>query len=386
MNDSTENALINKEHFIGLENLIHLCVGGESPMLRSHQKALEKFLCNKASGENARVSQQETYRHSQAKCGELLDVDPAAIAFLGSASEGINLVAYGIDWQPGDNVVIADVEFPSGVYPWARLQELGVEVRVVRHRQWRIDPVDIEQQLDARTRLVLISHVSMFTGQRIDVPKVAAMVHSIDGARFVLDATHAVGVVPVEARHADIVVSSCYKWLLATHGAAVFYWNKESFPELQIPFVGWNSAASSGGWRDPLRFEVHDNADRFVPGNPSYISVAVLDNALDNLLPLGIENIGRHAVSLSGRLWQGLAEQGWDLMTPEADTERAGNVCIRSDHVDEIAAVLRERNILIWGTYGMSDRLRISTHVYNDTEDVDACIDAMRIAKTCVRC
>lgn len=369
--------LIAKSEFDGIEQVVHLSAGGETPMLRSHQNAIRQFTIDKSRGERARALQDDVLQATRKQCAELFAVPVDSISLLGSASEGINIVAYGIEWKAGDNVIIADVEFGSGVFPWLLLQERGVEVRVVRHKHWQIDINDIADQIDDRTRVVLISHVSMFTGQRVSLSALSALVRS-SNAKLVLDATHAAGVVNVDAGLADVVVSSCYKWLLGVHGTAVFYWNKERFPELKTPFLGWNSVSSAGGWQQPTSMTLRDDALRFIPGNPSFISVYILHNALATLAAVGMQRVENHALELTRVLWQGIdSMKRWELMTPEHSDARAGNVCIMTDRVDEVARALRQRNVLVWGTYAGDERLRISCHVYNDRDDINTCLDAL---------
>ncbi len=369
--------LIAKSEFDGIEQVVHLSAGGETPMLRSHQNAIRQFTIDKSRGERARALQDDVLQATRRQCAELFAVPVDSISLLGSASEGINIVAYGIEWKAGDNVIIADVEFGSGVFPWLLLQERGVEVRVVRHKHWQIDINDIADQIDDRTRVVLISHVSMFTGQRVSLSALSALVRS-SNAKLVLDATHAAGVVNVDAGLADVVVSSCYKWLLGVHGTAVFYWNKERFPELKTPFLGWNSVSSAGGWQQPTSMTLRDDALRFIPGNPSFISVYILHNALATLAAVGMQRVENHALELTRVLWQGIdSMKRWELMTPEHSDARAGNVCIMTDRVDEVARALRQRNVLVWGTYAGDERLRISCHVYNDRDDINTCLDAL---------
>lgn len=368
--------LIPKSKFAGIDDVVHLSAGGETPMLLSHQSAFAQFMEDKSRGERTRELIFAMAENTRQQCSQLFNVPARDVTFVSSASEGINIVAYGLDWQAGDNVVIADVEFGSGVFPWTLLQQKGVEIKIVRHRDWQISLQDIDEKIDDRTRVVLMSHVSMFTGQRIPLKPLSELVRK-RGAALVLDATHAAGVVPVDAHYADVMVSSCYKWLLGTHGTAIFYWNRETLPDLKVPFLGWNSAASIGGWKNPLSLKVHDDANRFMPGNPAYLSIYILNNALDQLLPIGRDVIEQHALLLTKRLRDGIEPMDITLMTPSDPLQRAGNICIMSDRVDKISAALRERGILVWGTYGSDERLRISTHVYNDNSDVDACLDAL---------
>ena len=379
--DNGETALIRpliaKSEFVGLEDITHLAAGGESPMLKSHRQAVDQFMIDKSRGEQARALEADMVELARGKCASLFSVQPEEITFLSNASEGINNVAYGIDWQKGDNVVVADVEFPSGVLPWTRFEKLGVEVRIVRHRNWFIDPEDIAALIDARTRVVTISHVSMFTGQRIDLESLSRMVRS-SNALLLLDATHAAGVVPVDASLADIMVASCYKWLLGVHGAAVFYVNRERLPDFQPPFLGWNNSIEQGGWENPTKFALQPTAHQFQPGNAGFISVYILNNALDRIFEIGIDAIEQHALTLSGMVYEAVESLGFELMTPFVDSHRAGNVCFMAENIETIRQQLERQQILIWGAYAGFGRLRISTHLYNDSNDVERCIAALQ--------
>ena len=368
--------LIPKTEFIGLEEITHLCTGGESPTLKSHRAAVERFFLDKAMGEGSRERMEETVKRCKQKVGDLLGVSPDNIAFISTSSEGINLLAYGLKWRSGDNVVVCDVEFPSDVLPWTRLKEKGVEIRIVSNQNWFVSLSDIQQAVDGRTRVVAVSDVSYFTGQRLPLRELSEMVHS-HNALLCLDATHAAGVAPVQASYADILVASCYKWLLGTHGVAIFYWNRERVPDLEPPFLGWHSGESIPDWHAPTEFALRSGADRFEAGNVGFISIYILDNALEHILRIGIPTIERHVLHLSGLVWEGLHGLGFDLMTPRDADKRAGNICFMTPHISEIMAWLNERKILVWGAYAGVGRVRVSTHLYNSARDVGRLLTAL---------
>ena len=371
------NALIPSSEFIGLERIVHLGVGGEAPMLRSHRQAVDRFFEDKAMGEEGRDREDACVSRCREKAARLLKADARDIAFLSSSSEGINVLVYGLDWRPGDNVVVCDVEFPSETLPWTRLRGLGVEIRIVPHKNWYVDINDVKRAMDARTRLVAVSDVSYFTGQRMRIEALSRIVRD-SGVLLCVDATHSAGAVPVEARHADILVASCYKWLLATHGTAVFFWNRERLPELEVPFLGWHSGTSIPDWRTPLDFTLREGADRFEQGNVSFISLYILENALDRILEIGVPAIEEHVLDLSGRLIGGLKDLRMELMTPEDPSERGGNVCFMTSRIAEITEGLARRGIIIWGGYAGVGRIRVSTHLYNSSDDVDRLLEALK--------
>lgn len=370
-------ALIPREEFIGLEDIVHLGVGGEAPMLISHRKAVDRFFADKAMAEVGREKLDATVGRCREKVARLLGVTPADIAFLSTASEGINILVYGLPWKAGDNVVVCDVEFPSEVLPWSRLKSRGVEIRIVRNKDWYISLEDLRGMVDSRTRLVVVSQVSYFTGQRFSLQALAELVQGTD-TLLCVDSTHAAGAVPVEAAYADILVNSCYKWLLGIHGTAVFYWNRKRLPELEPPFLGWHSGATLPDWQNPVSLNLRPGADRFEMGNVSFVSVYVLENALDRILQIGIPKIEKHVLDLSGKLRAGLKDLGWELMTPESPAERAGNICFMTPHVGEVTDWLEAKKIRVWGGYGGVGRVRVSTHLYNSGEEVDRFLETLR--------
>lgn len=376
MRKNENEMLIPKTEFIGLEEITHLCAGGESPTLKSHRAAVERFFSDKAMGEGSRERMEETVNRCKQKVGDLLGISPDNIAFISTSSEGINLLAYGLKWRSGDNVVVCDVEFPSDVLPWTRLKEQGVEVRIVSNQNWFVSLSDIQQALDGRTRVVAVSDVSYFTGQRLPLKELSEMVHS-HNALLSLDSTHAAGVVPVQASYADILVSSCYKWLLGTHGVAIFYWNRERLPDLEPPFLGWHSGESIPDWHAPTQFALRSGADRFEAGNLGFISIYILDNALEHILRIGIPAIESHVLYLSGLVWEGLHGLDFELMTPRDADQRAGNICFMTPHISEIIAWLNERKILVWGAYAGVGRVRVSTHLYNSARDVGRLLNTL---------
>lgn len=368
--------LIPKSDFVGLEGLTHLAAGGETPMLKSHALAMDRFMADKVLGEKARTRLDATASRCREAFGGLIGTDPRNVALLSSTSEGINLLAHALDWRAGDNVVVSNVEFPSDVLPWTNLRKQGVELRIVDHDNWRVTPENLQSAVDNRTRLVAVSQVSYFTGQRLDMARLSELIRPT-GALLLNDATHAAGVVPVQAEQADVVVSSSYKWLLGVHGVAGFYLNPELAERLEPPFLGWHTGVTLPAWQNPEKIEMRPDAARFEPGNVSFLSVYVLENALRTILELGIDRIEEHVLKLSGHLAKEVKRLGFEVMTPLEAEFRAGNVCFLTPNVQRLMDRLADRGILIWGAFGGVDRVRVSTHLYNDSDDVERFLDAL---------
>lgn len=367
-------SLIDKGAFLRAAEVAHLCAGGETPILRSHTTAVEQFFALKSGGFDGReTGLMSLLARVRGRAGNLLGVATDDIAFLNSSSEGLAQLAAELDWRAGDNVVVEDIEFPSGLYPWTTLAARGVEVRVVRQSDGAGSLDRLAAALDARTRVLATSQVSYLTGRRYDLAALRALADR-HGALLSIDATHAAGVVPVEARHADILVSSCYKFLLGVHGAAIFYRNPARLGDLAPRGPGWHSVASAHTVAAPTTFTLRPTADRFEAGNPPFMALAVLDNALATLERIGIARIERHVLALGSRLWPALRERGLTLLTPEDPARRGPNICFAWPDAVGLAEVLADRGVLVWGGDG---RVRVSFHAYNDDADLDRLLVAL---------
>ena len=372
-------SLAPKADFIGVEERVHLAAGGETPFLKSHLEAFARYAHDKSDGLAGRHRQLAVHHRARARAATLLGVSTDDVAFLPSTSDGVNMVAQTIDFQPGDNVVVETIEFPSDVYPWLLQQANGVEVRFVG-QGFDVPPGAVEAAVDSRTRAVALSHVSYLTGVRHDLRAVADAAHAV-GATFIVDASHALGVVPVEASVADFVFSCCYKWQLGCTGIAIGFWNRQRQPAWAPKAAGWFSARPAGGEGELRRhtFTPRDDAMRMTLGNPSFPGAYVVDNGLQYLLDVGVERIEAHVLELTARLHEGLGELGLDVLTPAEPARRAGNICIARADGARFAELLAERGVLVWEADG---RVRYSAHLYNDGADVDRGIEASRHALT----
>jgi cysteine desulfurase / selenocysteine lyase len=369
----TSTPLLSKDLFVGLEGVAHLCTGGEAPWLKSHDEACRRFGVLKSGGMAGRDEMFAICARAKEGVGRLLGVGADQVAFLAHASEGLNQAVAAVDWRAGDNVVTIDLEFPSLVYPLARLREMGVEVRTVKARDFYVSMDDLAAAVDDRTRLMLVSQVSYLTGQRLDLAACAELVRA-HGAWLAVDATHALGVAPVDGTLCDFVVSACYKWILATHGVGIFAYNPARVGDVAPNVIGWHSVEHRGGADDPLTVDLRPDASRFEAGNPSLLGVCVLQNALETQAPLSTTAVLAHALDLGDGLIEGLRRRGLPVITPAARAERAGNICFQAQDGAGLAALLAERGVLVWGGEG---RVRVSAHLYDDAGDVKRFFEAL---------
>lgn len=370
-----KQALVPRSDFLGLDGVTHLYTAAECPMLAAGAAALQEYAAQKSRAEAGRARHAAVALSAKAAVGRLLGVAPEDIAFVASASDGINQIRGAIDFREGDNVVVNDLEFPSVTLPWLRLKERGVDVRVVRHRRWDIPTEALLAAIDARTRLVALSHVSYVTGLRHDVGAVAAALRSrSDGGLLLLDATQSLGILPVPAAEADFVVSSTYKWILGTHGLGVLYWNRSRTPGFEPAAVGWYSVENLFAPDRYERYALKPDAGRFETGYVNFPAIYALGRAVPYLLDVGVPRAADHALALGDRLIDGLTSLGLEVMSPRERARRGASVAFAHERAAEIGPALAERGILVWAGDG---RVRASTHVFNDEADVERYLGAL---------
>jgi selenocysteine lyase/cysteine desulfurase len=359
---------VPRSDFIGLdEGIVHLATGGQPPLLAAHREAFDAFAADKASGMAGYNRHWAVGAAVKAQLAALTGLPGEDHALLGSASDAITRVVGSLHWHAGDNVVVANLDYASGRFALQRLAALGVEPRMLGCDGWYIDPQRLLSACDARTRLLYVSQVTSLTGQCIDIAWLGAQL-AHRGIVLLVDASHALGVIPVDARAADFTVSSGYKFLCATH-MGILAWNRERWPSFEPLAIGWASAqpAPAGG-----AYRLHADARRAHAGNSNHLDVYLLQRSLDYLLGHGIDAIAAHARALASRVHDGLRARGLEVVTPAAPAERAANVVFATGRDVEIVDAAGRAGILLWSGGG---RVRASTHLFNSTADVDRYLD-----------
>ncbi len=362
------------DDFLHLDGVTHLASGGQSPVLTRHLPALERYARAKGRGLAGQRVNEETRARAAVKVATLIGADADDIGFPSSVAHGVSLLADSLDWRPGDNVVLEGWEFPSLMLPWLAQARHGVEVRCVPPTGWQAPLERFAEAVDARTRVVALSHVSYLTGERHDLEAYAAVARRV-GALFVVDASHALGSVRVHAPVADFLFGCCYKFLFGTHGAAIAYWNRARVPAWRPRLAGWHSVERRPACETPPQVHALATGQAFEPGNPAYGALHTLDGALDYVLDRGIDVIEDHTLALSGELRERLVGLGLPVMTPALAATRAASIAFESPHPERLRAALEADRVLVTGELG---RVRASVALFNTTSDVERAVRAIR--------
>mgnify|MGYP002624341764 CR=1 FL=1 len=314
------------------------------------------------------------------RSAELVHADPSEIALVPNTTAGVNIVAEGMPWERGDNVVIAANEFPTNQYPWINLQGRGVEVRRVPPDGFTIDPNRIADACDGRTRIVSLSWVGYASGFRLDPQAMARVAHDA-GALFFLDAIQGLGVFPLDVRDSEIdfFAADGHKWMLGPEGAGLFYCRGEHLDLLRPTGVGWNSVQ---GYFDytTIDLKLRTTAARFEGGSQNMVGFHALGASLDLLAACGLTHntsaVAESVLQITRHAMDELNKIGATIFSPREDEVRAGIVSFELPGHDSNDI----RKACLAGGVALAcrdGRLRISPHAYNDEEDVERLIDTL---------
>ena len=246
------------------DRYIYLDHAGVAPLSLKVRAAVENFL--KEATENSAFSyphwtrQISDCRHA---CADLVNAHTEEIAFVKSTSHGLSIVANGLDWREGDNLLVYEKEFPSNMYPWLSLQKKGVQVNTVPSCEGRILFEDVEKRIDSRTKLLAISSVQFSNGYRVDLQRIGDLCKQ-NNVLFCLDAIQSLGLLPMDVKkyHIDFLSADAHKWLLGPEGIGLFFCRREHVEKISPPLVGWKSVQNDFDF-DHMDFRLKKNALRF---------------------------------------------------------------------------------------------------------------------------
>ena len=363
-----------KSRFTRTGQVVYLDTAAEGLPLDESRNALLEYFEDKSTGSPGRERMYQAEAQAAAAAAALLGTTERNVAFVGNATDGLNLLGNSIRWRSGDEVLITDLEFSSNVVCWLRLRDQGVRVVVIRTDSGVVGLREFTSRLRPTTRLVSVSQVSYKTGTQIPfLAELSQAVHQA-GALFVVDATQALGRVPVSVEGVDFLVASSYKWLLGLHGIGVVYCAPRLLEELTPGAAGWYSVSDIFASDRFERFSLKDGAACFVGGMPNFASIYVLRDSLYFLLRSGIEQIDSQLKPLVRKARKGMASLGLSLLTPADEAYASGIVSFAHDTPEDLGRALLEKGVVVWAGDG---RVRASVHLYNDENDIDSLLTSL---------
>lgn len=366
-----------RREFPLLEHKTYLNSGSYCALANRVRAAFETYLEDRlAVGANwdVWVTKNEAVRSLMAR---VLHASPDEIAVTASASAGLNALASALDFSgERDKVVVSDFEFPTNAQIWHSQEQRGARVvHARRDADGYIPPESFVDLIDERTRLVAITHVCFRNGARLDIPAIVRLARA-KGAMVLLDCYQSVGSVDVDVKALDVdfAVGGMLKYLLGTAGIGFLYVRDSLVRSLHPIHSGWFAQENIFAM-DITANRPASTARRFESGTPAVVNCYAAEAGLEVLLGVGTQAIERRVRSLTRRCMDALHAIDWPSITPPSDERRGAMICVPSRASGPLSQELMKRNIV---TSNRDSNLRICLHFYNNDEDVDVLVAALR--------
>ena len=325
---------------------------------------------------------QELMRETRCKVAETINATPEEIVLTENTTIGINIVANGIDWKPGDNVLLSTHEHPGNRLTWYNLADRhDVELRFATlYNDHGRTLEEMDQLIDERTRLVSVSHVSRRTGLRLPGRSICDLAHGKD-TPVLYDGAQSYGAIPIDVRELDCdFYSFCgHKYIMAPQGTGGLYIRKDRIEWLRPSWIGSHSQKN---FDQVGNMDLLDEARRFEFATRSVPDQAGFGKALDIWAGLGWDTVFVGIAAYTDRMKSALGEiPGLVLETPLPYDDSSGIVTFHVPGLESgpMAESLREKEkVLVSPLEFAPESTRVSTHVFNSEEDLDRLTSGIR--------
>jgi cysteine desulfurase/selenocysteine lyase len=299
------------------------------------------------------------------------------IALLKNTSEALSVVAEGVNWNKGDNIVSSNEEFPSNRFPWLAQAKHAVEFREIELSENKSAEQAIIEACDDKTRLITISSVQYGTGKVINLKQIGEFCKS-NNILFCVDAIQSLGALPfdVQAIHADFVMADAHKWMLGPEGIALFYCKADVRDQLELHQFGWHMVKDVGNYSSK-EWQTADSAQRFECGSPNMLGIHALSASLSLIEEIGIENIYRNIINNISYIIDNIKHiDRLNFISPVEKPHYAGIVTfdIESKDMSDIYDKLMKNKVICANRAG---GIRFSPHFYTSKNNINKGLEVL---------
>lgn len=301
------------------------------------------------------------------------------IALTSGATQGIGVVAAGLQLRPGDEVIAAGDNFPANLFTWLHMRRRGVLVRVLKNDDRPLRADDVAAAFTSKTKVLALDWVNYSTGRRIDLAVMGELAHE-RGALFVVDGTQGVGALElhVHSLPVDVLAVAAYKWLLGPYGTGFVYVREDILDRLELKVVNWMSVDGAEEF-DALPVDNYMLADAArifdVPETANFLNLSAMEASLEFVRGVGVQAVGGHCAHLLDRAAEGLQARGHILTNDDRSRLPSPLLCFRcglDKATDKIYEKLKAGHIEVSLRH---HRIRVSPYLYNNKNDIDRLLE-----------
>ena len=330
----------------------------------------------------------EVPRRLRAALGRLIGVPADDVILANSASYGLHLMANGLPWRDGDEVLLMKGDFPSCILPWMGLENRGVRVRFIEPRERVIQPDELEAAISPATRLLCATWVHSLSGYAADIQGLGEVCRA-RGVLFMANCSQAIGARPLNVSDlpVDAITSVGFKWLCGPYGTGLCWIRPDVRDTLEYNQAYWLSmqTADDLGKENPVpALRTNLGARKYdVFGTANFFNYMPWTASIEYLLEKGVESIRDHDQKLVSRFIASLDRDVFELLSPEEEGDRRSNLVFIShrqrDRNPAVYDALRDNGVYVAYRAGS---LRIAPHLFNTESDIDRAIAALNDGST----
>ena len=379
------NKQLIDEEFGFLGDNVYLNVSARCMPPKRVQTAYCNYMSNYVSNLGIDVSSKswEFVNNGREKIAKLINASSHEIAFTKNTSEATSIIANGFPFLPGDNIVIADEEHPSNMFPWINMHmRKGLNLNVVPSSEDNIDVDALIGAIDDHTRILTVSAVQYGSGFAVDLQKLGNACYE-RGIVFMVDGIQAIGRLNIDVKkmHIDVLTAGGHKGFLATFGAGVLYCSDRIVTDILPTYASLQSVTNFSKLpAKTTNFENLDwfpNARKFEAGNPNFNGILAIATGVDLILELGIQNIDAHIRELEIYLRKKLKDIPLHVMESKDPSNWGGVICVYYPKGKEnsVKEILNKHKIICTMRNGY---IRFSIDFYNTVQHMDIVVDALK--------
>lgn len=296
-----------------------------------------------------------------------------------NTTHGLNIAAFGLPLNEGDEILVSDVEFPAIAYTFrAAAERYGYQLTYIPSKNRMFDIDELEKSISGKTRVLALSFVQFFNGYKNDLQRIAEICkqHKI---YFVVDGIQGMGVEPIDVKELgiDIFTSGCQKWMLSPQGCGFFYVSEELRDKIKDPFMSWLGSEWHMKFHDLFKYNqpFFDSSERFEMGYYAVLNLLGMKAAVGLFQKLGIEHIRKHNYNLIDRLASYIKRNPYYLITSSLnDNHRSSIFTFTCKDTEKLHRQLLSENIVLVRREGS---IRVSVHMFNNEQDIERLIKVL---------
>jgi cysteine desulfurase/selenocysteine lyase len=376
-----------------LRSKTYLSICDKMILARPVRAGVTRFLDHLGEASALRTDHEQMVASSRVRFARLMRAHPDEIAVTRNVSDGMNAVAGAFPFRAGDNVILClGAEHPNNIYPWLRLRQQGVEVRLLSAADGRVDIDEIAAIVDDRTRVVTVASVSFCPGERTDLPRLAALCGRKD-IFLAVDGVQSAGILDhdLDSEGPDCLATSTSKGLLGLYGYGFLYVRRKWLDRLTPNYLSRTSVAAindDASAMSGVEYRLQGDARRFELGSYNLAGAYAADASLEMLLKVGTARIEGHVLSLADTLREALARLDLPVHWPQGAAAAAHIVtCGQLDggghgystdpRIEALFGRLSAADVVLTIRRG---QLRFGLHGYNNAVDIARVADICKAA------